>query len=84
MTRPWRSFDLSVRGAVAGLLLAGISALSGCGSPGEGSVSVTSESRARLLPHAGPKAKDAKGNPIASKPMNSKEMVRGRVAAGSQ
>jgi hypothetical protein len=73
---------LSVGGTVAGLFLAG--ALVGCGSPGEGSISVSSESRARLLPHAGATAKDAKGKAIANKPMSSKELVRGKGPEGSQ
>lgn len=82
MARVERKSTRSVRCALAALFLA--AALAGCGNPGEGSVSVSSESRARLLPRAGEFAQDATGAPVAKRALSSKELVRSRVAAESR
>ena len=55
-----RSLSRSSRLTFFNLLLVGSLTAAGCGNPGEGSVAVSSESRARILPHVNPKAKNAK------------------------
>jgi hypothetical protein len=82
MSRPWERLERSARDGVAGVLVAVALVVGGCGSPGEGSATVSAESRARLVPHAGPTTKDARGNDIANKPMSAKDVVRRRAAAG--
>jgi hypothetical protein len=85
MNHHCRSLDACARTGLACVSLSVAVGLAGCGGgPGEGSVTVSAESRARIVPHAGPNTKDAKGRPIATKPMSSKELVRGRAASGPQ
>jgi len=83
MIHPWRSLGLSTRWALSSLLMFGSSTGAGCGNPGENSVAVSSEARARILPHAGPNAKNAKAQPIAGKPLSAKQLVRQKAASQS-
>ncbi len=69
------------------LLLVGSSTAAGCGNPGEGSVAVSSEARARILPHVNPnakKTKNAEAQPASSQPLSAKQLVRQKAATGSE
>jgi hypothetical protein len=62
-------------GLATGLALAGPLLLAGCGNPGEGTVQISPEARARLSSQFGPKAKDSRGRPIGGKPVGIKDRV---------
>ncbi len=82
MRRQLRIPRLSTFWLVGGVSVAGLAAMAGCGNQGEGTVTVSAESRARIEPHAGPNAKDKAGHPLEGKPLSAKQRVRGKAAAG--
>ena len=83
MPRRLRQFRASIPLGFGGVLLSSLAALAGCSNHGEGTVTVSAESRARIVPHSGPNAKNKEGSPIDSKPLSAKLKVRGYAASGA-
>jgi hypothetical protein len=80
MIHPRRSFVPSSHWALFSILLADLSIEAGCGNFGDGSVVVSSESRARILPHINMQTRNAKVKPAASQPKSANQLVRQNAA----
>ena len=55
------------------LALAGLAAVAGCGNPGEGTIRVSPEARARLVPHVPVMTKAPKGRIVEQRPIGIKD-----------
>ena len=75
MRIPTRRDTERFRGLATGGALAVSLLMAGCGNPGEGTVHVSPEARARLTSPFGPDAKDRKGRPIGGKKVGIKDRV---------
>jgi hypothetical protein len=74
---PTRRNTERFRGLATAWALAVSLLVAGCGNPGEGTVHVSPETRARLTSPFGPDAKDFRRRPIGSKKVGIKDRVSG-------